>query len=158
MREQSWFRGSGPYLLGFFISLLSAIKRSSSKIKKKTTSVGFDLSTQTLDTRPESAPPRLSAPPPLTAAGAHWGQPLPARRRAGCQLSTEGLLLKLYASQGTAPFHRGLGASKTKTAETWGFCPALPLDSSSLRSERTCGADSALHRRRELGQGHRARQ
>lgn len=65
MREQSWFRGSGPYLLGFFISLLSAIKRSSSKIKKKTTSVGFDLSTQTLDTRPESAPPRLSAPPPL---------------------------------------------------------------------------------------------
>lgn len=73
MREQSWFRGSGPYLLGFFISLLSAIKRSSSKIKKKTTSVGFDLSTQTLDTRPESAPPRLSAPPPLAAAGAHAG-------------------------------------------------------------------------------------
>lgn len=73
MREQSWFRGSGLYLLGFFISLLSAIKRSSSKIKKKTTSVGFDLSTQTLDTRPESAPPRLSAPPPLAAAGAHAG-------------------------------------------------------------------------------------
>lgn len=71
MREQSWFRGSGPYLLGFFISLLSAIKRSSSKIKKKTTSIGFDLSTQTLDTRPESAPPCLSAPPPLTAASAH---------------------------------------------------------------------------------------
>lgn len=70
MREQLWFRGSGPYLLGFFISLLSAIKRSSSKIKKKT-SVGFDLSTQTLDTRPESAPPCLSAPPPLAAASAH---------------------------------------------------------------------------------------
>lgn len=52
MGAQPWFRGSGLYLLGFFISLLSAIKRSSSKVKKKTTSISFDPSTQTLDTRP----------------------------------------------------------------------------------------------------------